>query len=82
MFDKVFDFNRDGELSTFEKAMVTVALSNMMEEGTDTEGKANDIHMDINMQDIGSLTDFEREDILENAGLCVMDLWDMNVMKY
>lgn len=68
-FDKLFDFNKDGKLSTFEKATQFAALSNIM-----SESDTNDNLADCDCFECDDLTEDNQTSELEAAGLDAIDL--------
>lgn len=72
IFGDLFDFNHDGELDSFEKAMEFEMLDNMMKDDVsdDCDDGAEDIEMvGLDYDEISCMDEDERREVLEDAGL-------------
>lgn len=65
IFGDLFDFNRDGELDSFESALEFGAFMNMISDSQREE--LDDAGLDI--EELNSMDEDERREVLEEAGL-------------
>lgn len=74
-FDKVFDFNHDGKLNTFEKVTQFATFASIMDETKEKDGQIGLASFGecSNDSDL-SLLDESQKSELENAGLDEFDL--------
>lgn len=65
IFGDLFDFNRDGELDSFESALEFEAFMNMISDSQREE--LDEAGLDI--EELNSMDEDERREVLEEAGL-------------
>jgi 2-hydroxychromene-2-carboxylate isomerase len=65
----MFDFNRDGELSTFERAAEFAFLNDMLSE-EEAEEQMTELELSgLNVEELEFMDEDERREALEEAGL-------------
>lgn len=65
----MFDFNRDGELSTFERAAEFAFLNDMLSE-EEAEEQMTELELSgLNVEELKFMDEDERREALEEAGL-------------
>lgn len=84
LFGSMFDFNRDGEMSIFERAAEFAFVSDLMKEeakaaeaageleeySDEYEGKVLELEMEgLDIDELKFMDEFERRETIENAGL-------------
>ena len=84
LFGGMFDFNRDGEMSIFERAAEFAFVSKLIEEDEaesremeeladaieEKEDKLFDLEMEgLDISELECMDEFERREAIENAGL-------------
>lgn len=71
IFGDLFDFNHDGELDSFERAMEFETLDKMMKDDVsgDRDDGAEDIEMvGLDYDELSCMDEDERREVLEDAG--------------
>ena len=73
LFGGMFDFNRDGKLNSFERAAEMVFLDELMAEADaedEYDEKETELELHgINPEDLEFMDEYERREVLEDAGL-------------
>ncbi|MEG1596383.1 MAG: hypothetical protein RR364_08075 [Lachnospiraceae bacterium] len=69
LFEKLFDFNGDEKIDTFEKTAEFAAFADIMD-GQETAEKAEELEMaGLDVTDLEVMDEEERREALEDAGL-------------
>jgi len=75
---KLFDFNRDGKASGFEKGIVAASLANVLHAAQEELAQEDEYEYDDEPKDCSWMTDEEKEQELIAAGLDVDELRNMD----
>lgn len=71
-FGNMFDFNRDGNLDSFERAADFCAFNELMKEDTSTDFSDDDYELELaglDPEELEFMNEDERREVLEEAGL-------------
>jgi len=69
IFGSMFDFNRDGEMSIFERAAEFAFLNDLLTEEEKAE-KISELESEgLDLDELSLMDDWERREALEDAGL-------------
>lgn len=69
IFGNMFDFNRDGELSIFERAAEFAFLNDMLSE-EEAEEQVTELELSgLDVEELEFMDEDERREVLEEAGL-------------
>lgn len=74
IYDNSFDFNHDGQLNSYERAMMDDIVFGMSEDLLEQEGDADDVEYclaleGVDIDDLEDMDEDERREVLEDAGL-------------